>query len=136
MSSANIRIDSTGVHYVPLHAYPHTAAPRSYIDSLHSEHDTSLNQIFTDISKIDISLNILFNDISAGNAVSFWSGDPSDISFNGNVGIGRSRPRERLDVSGAIIVGMPKSTIDGSDGTIIFSDASGFLGKKNNPDVD
>lgn len=132
MSLANIRIDSTGVHYVPLHAYPHTAAPRSYIDSLHSEHDTSLNQIFTDIGKIDISLNILFNDISAGNAVSFWSGDPSDISFNGNVGIGRSRPRERLDVSGAIIVGMPKSMIDASDGTIIYSDASGFLGRKNN----
>ena len=80
---------------------------------------------------IDISINILFNDIS-NNTDSFWSGDLLDISYNGNVGIGRNQPREQLDISGALILSTSKSLTDASDGTIMYSDASGFLGRKNN----
>jgi hypothetical protein len=68
----------------------------------------------------------------------FWAGNDLNttldssmvLSKDGNLAIGRRIPRERLDVSGAIIVG-PTSTITPVPGTIAFSGgppSGGFMG--------
>ena len=103
-----VYINTSGIHNVPLIPEAASAVPRSYVDASLNRIDASLNQIINDISSIDISINILFNDIS-NNTDSFWSGDLLDISYNGNVGIGRNQPREQLDVSGALILSTSKS---------------------------
>jgi hypothetical protein len=117
MPTSYVYINTSGIHNVPLIAEGTSAVPRNYIDGSFNRIDASINQIINDISN---------------NTDSFWSGDQKDISYNGNVGVGRKQPREQLDISGAIILSSSKSTSDASNGTIMFSDASGFLGRKNN----
>ena len=115
MPTSYVYINTSGIHNVPLIAEGTSAVPRNYIDGSFNRIDASINQIINDISN---------------NTDSFWSGDLLDISYNGNVGVGRKQPREKLDISGAIILSSSKSLVDASEGTIMYTDASGFLGRK------